>query len=438
MATIGYYDMVANHGVAAQAGVITGIGDTAVNLTTLGFNRGADVIFVDNEDQSGVNADYIASSAALGAFVGAGGVLILNDASSSLGTHDANSQYENESNQINFVNDHGPMTSGVAGSLTDASLDNLLLSSYGFQDVQSDADAIILATRDNPFQAVTTVIGEGEGWIVVSSVDVGTLLTSSPDGAVYAGNLIDYAATLSTQPEIILSDGNDKFHNKVGGAEEIYGLGGADKILGLDGNDFLHGNDGNDQLSGGNDDDVLWGGAGNDLLNGQDGDDQLWGEFNKDRLNGGNGDDYLIGGSDKDVLSGDVGADTLGGGSGNDKINGGDGDDAINGNSGADTMTGGIGADTFYFGQGDSAAQGVTRRDVITDFTHHQDRIDLTEFRHSFAFSVDGTLHHTAYEIALTTVAGITTVSIDIDGDGLADSAIKVEGGPIDSTDFVT
>ncbi|MFG6080278.1 FG-GAP-like repeat-containing protein [Paracoccus litorisediminis] len=95
------------------------------------------------------------------------------------------------------------------------------------------------------------------------------------------------------------------------------------------------------------------------------------------------GRDHLIGTSVADILSGLGGNDTLSGGAGQDTLIGG---------AGVDLLRGGAGADTFVFALRDSASgysgyisnstlnplSGAGRRDIILDFTHGQDRIDLS------------------------------------------------------------
>ena len=67
------------------------------------------------------------------------------------------------------------------------------------------------------------------------------------------------------------------------------------------------------------------------------------------------------GGSDRDTLYGFAGNDTLNGGDGNDLLAGGGGDDIL---------TGGAAFDVFVYGYADG-------RDVITDFTHGQDVVEI-------------------------------------------------------------
>ncbi|EIN5958884.1 type I secretion C-terminal target domain-containing protein, partial [Vibrio cholerae] len=88
---------------------------------------------------------------------------------------------------------------------------------------------------------------------------------------------------------------------------------------------------------GGND--KLYGGLGDDILFGQGGDDELYGEDGNDILFGSTGNDILIGGLGDDIL------------------------------------TGGSGEDLFKWVAGDLDGG----RDRITDFTIHQDKIDLSD-----------------------------------------------------------
>ncbi|WP_201842247.1 M10 family metallopeptidase C-terminal domain-containing protein [Microvirga zambiensis] len=72
------------------------------------------------------------------------------------------------------------------------------------------------------------------------------------------------------------------------------------------------------------------------------------------------------------ILSGGNGMDGFYGLAGNDTICGGAGNDLIDGGAGVDRMTGGAGSDIFDF---DSSSEAD---DVITDFTHLVDDIDLS------------------------------------------------------------
>lgn len=94
---------------------------------------------------------------------------------------------------------------------------------------------------------------------------------------------------------------------------------------------------------------------------GGNGNDMLIGNSHANRLDGNGGNDVLHGGAGNDVLHGHAGKDILFGGAGNDVLDGGARDDVLEG---------GAGADRFVFSKG----YGL---DVIVDFTHGEDIIDL-------------------------------------------------------------
>jgi Ca2+-binding RTX toxin-like protein len=186
------------------------------------------------------------------------------------------------------------------------------------------------------------------------------------------------------------------------GADTLSGTAGNDKIDGSSGNDILHGLAGNDTLTGGPGTDQLFGDDGNDTLVTKRG-------TGPDTFDGGAGTDHadidlakanvaltldlsdptkiqhlgdgtsivnvesiaITGGAKADHLTGGAMADTLDGWTGDDVLQGGGGDDVLIGDLGNDTLTGGSGKDSFVF---NAASWG---KDVITDFEHGIDTIDL-------------------------------------------------------------
>ncbi|MFM7083462.1 MAG: M10 family metallopeptidase C-terminal domain-containing protein, partial [Hyphomicrobium sp.] len=86
----------------------------------------------------------------------------------------------------------------------------------------------------------------------------------------------------------------------------------------------------------------------------------------------------ILGNSAANILSGLDGADSLSGGSGADTLDGGTGADSLNGGAGRDIMTGGADADTFIFNGITESGNSATTRDIITDFVHGVDKIDLS------------------------------------------------------------
>lgn len=103
-------------------------------------------------------------------------------------------------------------------------------------------------------------------------------------------------------------------------------------------------------------------------LTGNDSDNTLVGTGAGETLTGNAGNDILVGGGGNDILNG---------GPSNDLLLGGDGNDALVGGAGRDIMVGGAGVDTFNFNATSESGATAATADVITDFTHGVDFIDL-------------------------------------------------------------
>ena len=84
----------------------------------------------------------------------------------------------------------------------------------------------------------------------------------------------------------------------------------------------------------------------------------------------------MFGGTGDDTVFGDIGNDTAYGGDGVDSVSGGAGDDRLLGGFGIDHLSGGDGADRFVFTQASDSQANAP--DVITDFVHGTDKIDLS------------------------------------------------------------
>jgi serralysin len=207
---------------------------------------------------------------------------------------------------------------------------------------------------------------------------------------------------------------------------------------------------------------ILDGGAGNDILIGGLGDDTLiggggfdWAYYNaaasrvkvnlalatpQDTLGNGmdtlSGIEGLLGSKYNDTLIGNNAANRLSGGAGRDWLNGGAGNDVLTGGTGRDVLIGGTGRDIFDFNAISESLVG-TNRDVIKDFVHGWDKIDLSTIdanatavgNNAFTFTAgtsftaagqlkfangilygntDGNLATAEFEIGLTGVASIT------------------------------
>ncbi len=253
----------------------------------------------------------------------------------------------------------------------------------------------------------------------------------------------------------------------------ITGNGAANTLSGLGGNDTLLGASGHDSLSGGDGTDSLDGGAGNDSLDGGAHDDSLDGGAGHDRLDGGTGADAMTGGAGNDVYVvdnlGDTVVELAGSGTGidtveasithslaanvetliltgagaingtgnglNNALTGNGAANTLSGGGGFDTMTGGAGGDTFLFSQDDIGAGLVVDR--VLDLTFAEgDVIDLSAIDADSltagdqAFSIVGKLTGVAGQATLTYAAGsdLSTLSVDLDGDGKADYRLVLTG----------
>lgn len=180
-------------------------------------------------------------------------------------------------------------------------------------------------------------------------------------------------------------------------------------------------------------DNRIVGGVGNDVLRGLGGNDQLQGGDGADTLYGDDGADMLRGDAGADSLLGGAGGDQLLGGSGNDYLDGGTGNDIVEGGVGNDIMRGGAGADTFRFRDESAAARDADR---ISDFARGVDLIDLraidahagTTANEAFTWIGASAFHGKAGELQVKAYGDGVRVSGDIDGDGVADFTIIVQG----------
>jgi Ca2+-binding RTX toxin-like protein len=216
--------------------------------------------------------------------------------------------------------------------------------------------------------------------------------------------------------------------------DTITGDGGANTLLGWIGNDVLRGGGGADHLDGGDGFDTAMytentAAVTVNLATGV----AHGGDAEGDVLTSIEG---IYAGSGNDTLIGSAAANTLVGNGGNDILQGG---------GGKDSMAGGAGADHFvYTALGDST---VAAPDRITDFSHAQgDIIDLhgidadttTAGDQAFHFIGSAAFGHHAGELHESISGGVTTVSGDVNGDGVADFAVTLTGSiTLTTGDFV-
>ncbi|MCH2095399.1 MAG: M10 family metallopeptidase C-terminal domain-containing protein [Rhodobacteraceae bacterium] len=160
-----------------------------------------------------------------------------------------------------------------------------------------------------------------------------------------------------------------------------------------------------------------------------------------ERIIGGKSNDQLRGSSEDDVISGGAGVDRIYGRGGDDRIIGGAGIDVLCGNAGADIMTGGNGdvMDRFIFFSANDSGVGGKNRDVITDFTPGQDRIELNRIdadmtqpqNQAFTFVGASAFSGTAGELRYHGTGSVTIIRADIDGDRRTDFEIRLNGSMV-------
>ena len=250
-----------------------------------------------------------------------------------------------------------------------------------------------------------------------------------------------------------------------GTATEANGNALANVLIGNSNFNVLNGYGGNDTLDGGGGIDMMSGGFGNDTCyvdNAQDiviedevnpltgGIDRVISSVswtlgaNVERLSlAENGAIDGTGNTLANVLNGNSSANVLSGLAGNDVLRGFAGDDTLIGGLGKDTLVGGTGADTFQFTQLAESAPGLLARDIITDFQHGLDKIDVSAIdaksgtpaiNDAFNFIGAATFHHHAGELRVVTISsnGINldtrVVVADVNGDGAGDFQIQLTG----------
>jgi serralysin len=165
---------------------------------------------------------------------------------------------------------------------------------------------------------------------------------------------------------------------------------------------------------------------------------------------GGSGNDTITGNDLANRLYGGVGNDRLIGGNGNDTLDGGANNDTLIGGAGRDTLFGSGGNDVFVFQALSDSGPTPATCDMIRDFQHVADKIDLSAIDanttvagdQAFAFVTDFTGH--AGELQWdSTGPSSYVVTADVNGDRLADFALQITipGEPrlvlLQATDFI-
>ena len=165
-------------------------------------------------------------------------------------------------------------------------------------------------------------------------------------------------------------------------------------------------------------------------------------------VNGTSGTDIIKCGTGVHIINSGDGVDQIRGGTSADIINAGAGNDKIIGNSGADVITGGTGADQFrYLFAGESGLGAAADR--ITDYAIGSDRLNFSLLDtnpglagvQGFAFVANGAFSGGgAASIRYTNSGADLLVQADINGDGIADMEVILQGlsgGTLTAADFI-
>jgi len=276
-------------------------------------------------------------------------------------------------------------------------------------------------------------LNEGINDTVIAYIDVSALM-ANVEHVTLAGSAI--SATGNALNNILTGNSLDNF---------LYGGLGNDQLNGALGADTMTGGQGDDAYLVENLGDVVIeaSGEGNDVIYTWVNIASLTANVERATIIGA-GNLNITGNELNNRLYGNSDNNTLAGLDGEDIIGGLDGADTIIGGGGRDLLTGGAGNDSFvYQALSDSGVTGATR-DIIYDFTQGQDLIDLAAIDaitgggdDAFTFIGNSAFSNTAGELRYETSGGYTIISMDVNGDGVADSQITLVGNiPLTGVDF--
>ena len=389
---------------AVGGGIHAGSGYLVVRNSTVTGNRTGGGIY-DGATGGGISAASIdiASSIVAGNVVG--------DA-----VYGAPGTNADISGTIIRSNGHNIFSSDVTGNVS-GDLENIAASTlFASGEVTADGVVLLRANAANP------AISGADRLLSMSTDQLGSPRPVPSESSPDTG-----AAESGLAPSKMASAGNDVLTGTTA-ANVISGLGGHDFIKGLAGNDTLSGNNGGDFLTGGLGKDRLNGGNGIDMVNYADLATAVTVDLRGDAV----GDtDTARRGTETDTLTGIEGAV---GSSKGDIFYGDSLDNWFQGGGGKDTYTGGVGRDLYDYNLTSAAGLG-NARDVITDFDHLVDDIDLAGIdadatvAGNQAFRWVGTAALSgAGEVGYYTADGNTIVRMSTDADTASEGEIQLSG----------
>jgi Ca2+-binding RTX toxin-like protein len=285
--------------------------------------------------------------------------------------------------------------------------------------------------------------GRDIGYVDLSATAAGVNVNFTGANITIGGNVFQQIEGLGLRA----GTGDDNVNvSNAKARSELHGGGGADTLNGGNGwSDVLTGGDANDQITFGRGDSVGGGDADDDLritstaeagtytsVGGDAGVDKMTVNLSASTAAIGSNNNGSGSGQIANIYYAGIETLVITGGAANDTLVGGAGTDTIAGGGGADSLTGGAGNDRFrYFDEDESPFSGA--RDLITDFTKGQDKIDLSQIDavagggdNAFTWVGTGAVNG-AGELGYDQSATQTTIYGDVDGGG-ADFAIVLNG----------
>jgi len=269
----------------------------------------------------------------------------------------------------------GAQATGGSGSDTLISIENLIGSGFNDNLTGNSANNVLDGGAGSDFlngaTGADTMLG-GDGTDSYCVDHAGDLVSESNGSLATGGNDIVYSYLTA----YTLTANVERLRLMLAGASNGTGNALDNTLYAGDGNNVLDGVSGVDtasyqfataavSVSLATTAAQATGGSGSDTLQ------------NIDNLVGSNFHDTLVGDAQANTLNGLALNDYLDGGAGNDVLLGGEGTDLLIGGLGQDLLTGGTGIDTFDFNALNETGLTNTTWDVISDFVHGTDKLDL-------------------------------------------------------------
>jgi VCBS repeat-containing protein len=388
----------------------------------------------------GANDAAVVTGTSTGSVTESGGALFSGTPTASGSLDDTD--VDNTSHLFQAVASLSATDHSYGGYTVDASgnwsftLNNNNTTIQALNDGDSITETFTVHTADGTAQVVTiTINGHNEMFVGTDANDV---MRGTVYGDTFSGG--------DGNDTYVVNNAADKVVENVDAGEDTvqasvsYTLGANVEDLLLSGHNDIDGtgNELNNLIVGNSGANVLSGLAGDDMIRGGSGADTILGGLGDDNLDGGNGNNdtaSYAGASGAVTVSlaatgyQDTGADgfdklvnfeNLTGSGFGDTLTGSSTRNVITGGGGADIISGGGALDTFVYTAASDSAFGAADR--ITDLTNSE-KIDLSAIANDFTIvsSFDGHAH----EITLAYNSGtqVTTISIDMNGDGDATDA---------------